>query len=121
MIFASLLLLAGFVVLIKGADLFVYGAAHLARSTGLSPYVVGLTVVAFGTSAPELFVNLPASIVVSEIFLLENGSFLGYETFIASQRVFVMSPWFITLMIYGGLAVLLLYLTINRIKRVARN
>lgn len=55
-----LLLLAGFVVLIKGADLFVDGAARLARGMGVSSLAVGLTVVAFGTSAPELFVNISA-------------------------------------------------------------
>lgn len=56
------LLLAGFFVLIKGADLFVDGAACLARGLKISPMVVGLTVVAFGTSAPELFVNIAAGI-----------------------------------------------------------
>lgn len=62
MILASLLLLAGFVILIKGADLFVDGAARLARGMGVSPMAVGLTVVAFGTSAPELFVNISAAV-----------------------------------------------------------
>jgi cation:H+ antiporter len=62
MIISSLLLLAGFVVLIKGADLFVDGAARLARGMNVSPLTVGLTVVAFGTSAPELFVNISAGI-----------------------------------------------------------
>ena len=60
MLLSILLLLAGFVVLIKGADLFVDGSARLARGMGVSPIAVGLTVVAFGTSAPELFVNLSA-------------------------------------------------------------
>jgi cation:H+ antiporter len=57
-----LLLLAGFVVLIKGADLFVDGAAALARTLGISSLAVGLTVVAFGSALPELFVNLSAAI-----------------------------------------------------------
>jgi cation:H+ antiporter len=52
-----LLLLAGFVLLIGGAELLVRGAAHLAVDLGISPLVVGLTVVAFGTSAPELAVS----------------------------------------------------------------
>jgi cation:H+ antiporter len=62
MFLSSLVLLAGFVFLIKGADLFVDGAAQLARGMSVSPMVVGLTVVAFGTSAPELFVNISAAI-----------------------------------------------------------
>ena len=62
MILSLFLLLAGFFVLIKGADLFVDGAARLARGLNVSPMAVGLTVVAFGTSAPELFVNIAAAV-----------------------------------------------------------
>ena len=51
----------GFVFLIKGADFLVDGATSVARSLNVSDLVVGLTVVAFGTSTPELFVNLIAS------------------------------------------------------------
>jgi len=56
-----LLLLVGFVLLIKGAGFLVDGAASLAKKFNVSNLVIGLTVVAFGTSAPELFVNLFAS------------------------------------------------------------
>jgi cation:H+ antiporter len=49
---------AGLVLLIVGADVLVRGASKLALSWGVSPLVVGLTVVAFGTSAPELAVSL---------------------------------------------------------------
>lgn len=62
MMMPILWLLAGFAVLIKGADLFVDGAARLARGMDVSPMAVGLTVVAFGTSAPEMFVNISAAI-----------------------------------------------------------
>jgi cation:H+ antiporter len=62
MIVSSLFLLSGFFLLIKGADLFVDGAAQLARGINMSPMAVGLTLVAFGTSAPELFVNISAGI-----------------------------------------------------------
>jgi cation:H+ antiporter len=51
----------GFVFLIKGADFLVDGAASVARSLNVPDLVIGLTVVAFGTSTPELFVNLIAS------------------------------------------------------------
>jgi cation:H+ antiporter len=57
-----LLFILGFVFLIKGADYLVDGASSLAKKLGLSPLFVGLTIVAFGTSAPELFVNITASI-----------------------------------------------------------
>ncbi len=51
----------GFVALIKGADWLVAGASSLAARLGVSALVIGLTIVAFGTSAPELIVNLLAS------------------------------------------------------------
>jgi cation:H+ antiporter len=57
-----LLFVAGLVALIVGADLLVRGASKLALSFGLSPLVVGLTIVAFGTSAPEVAVSTGAAL-----------------------------------------------------------
>lgn len=57
-----LMFIAGLVVLTVGADVLVRGAARLALSLGISPLVVGLTVVAFGTSAPEMAVSAGASL-----------------------------------------------------------
>lgn len=54
-------LTVGFLFLIKGADWLVEGASTLAARLGISPLMIGLTVVAFGTSAPELIVNTIAS------------------------------------------------------------
>jgi cation:H+ antiporter len=54
----SLLLVAGFVILIKGADFLVNGASSIAKKNGISNLAIGLTVVAFGTSLPELIVSL---------------------------------------------------------------
>lgn len=56
-----ILFIIGFVALIKGADMLVAGASSVARRFHISGLVIGLTVVAFGTSTPELFVNLIAS------------------------------------------------------------
>jgi cation:H+ antiporter len=56
-----LLLAAGFILLIKGADLLVDGAASIARKLKVSDISIGLTIVAFGTSMPELVVNIFAS------------------------------------------------------------
>lgn len=58
MILIIFLLIVGLAVLIFGADLLVRGASSVSVKLGISPLVVGLTVVAFGTSAPELVVNL---------------------------------------------------------------
>jgi cation:H+ antiporter len=55
------LLLVGFAILIKGADLLVTAASSVARRLKVSELAIGLTVVAFGTSTPELLVNLVAS------------------------------------------------------------
>ena len=55
------LFIAGFVLLIKGADLLVEGASSIGKKFNLSDLVIGLTVVSFGTSLPELLVNLVAS------------------------------------------------------------
>jgi len=54
-------LIAGFILLIKGAGFLVNGASSIARRFNVSDLVIGLTIVAFGTSTPELFVNIFAS------------------------------------------------------------
>ena len=54
-------LVVGLVLLVVGADLLVKGAARLAGSFGIPALVIGLTVVAFGTSAPELAVSVKAA------------------------------------------------------------
>ncbi|MCB0194606.1 MAG: calcium/sodium antiporter [Anaerolineae bacterium] len=56
-----ILFVAGFGLLIWGADFLVRGASKLALAVGISPLVVGLTVVAYGTSAPELAVSVQSS------------------------------------------------------------
>lgn len=72
MLLFLVLLAAGLVLLIKGADLFVDAAAQLARSLHISPLAIGLTVVAFGTSAPELFVNIAAAVSADSGIALGN-------------------------------------------------
>jgi cation:H+ antiporter len=57
-----LFLLVGFVFLIKGADFFIVSSSSIARKFHVSPLVIGLTLVAFGTSLPELAVSVAASI-----------------------------------------------------------
>ncbi len=57
-----LLLIAGLALLMWGADRFVHGAAAAARNLGIAPLLIGLTVVAFATSAPEILVSVVAAI-----------------------------------------------------------
>jgi cation:H+ antiporter len=56
-----LLLIAGFILLIKGADFLVNGASSMARRFKVSDLVIGLTIVAFGTSTPELATSAMAA------------------------------------------------------------
>jgi cation:H+ antiporter len=57
LILSLIAVLSGFIILVWGADRFVNGAAATARNLGVSPMIIGLTVVGFGTSAPELLVS----------------------------------------------------------------
>ena len=60
MITKIMLLIIGFVFLIKGADIFVDGASSTATHFKVSKVLIGLTIVAFGTSAPELAISMNA-------------------------------------------------------------
>ena len=62
MLISILIIVAGFVLLIKGADWMVTGASALAKKHNVSDLIIGLTIVSFGTSAPELVVNSVASL-----------------------------------------------------------
>jgi len=61
MITTILLFILGFIFLVKGADFLVEGSSSIAKKFGISNLVIGLTVVAFGTSAPELIVSAIAA------------------------------------------------------------
>lgn len=62
MIWASVAILGGFALLVWSADRFVEGAAATARHAGMSPLLVGMLIVGFGTSAPEMVVSAVASL-----------------------------------------------------------
>lgn len=62
MLIAAATILVGFIILIWSADLFVAGAASIAENLGLSPVIIGLTIVSLGTSAPEILVSLTAAL-----------------------------------------------------------
>jgi cation:H+ antiporter len=74
-----ILFIFGFLLLIKGADWLVDGSTVIAKKLNVSNLVIGLTVVAFGTSTPELFVNLFASFKNSPEIAL--GNILGSNIF----------------------------------------
>lgn len=66
------LLIIGFIVLIKGADIFVDGASSIALNMKLSKMLIGLTIVAFGTSAPEFAVSVKSIISNNSDMVLGN-------------------------------------------------
>ena len=61
-IIAFILLILGFILLTKGADYFIENSQAFAEDNGISPHVVGVTIVAFGTSLPELLVSVISSV-----------------------------------------------------------
>lgn len=67
-----ILLIIGFILLIKGADYFVEGSSNLAKALKIPTLIIGLTVVAFGTSVPEAVVSIVASTKGSNEIALSN-------------------------------------------------
>jgi len=75
MILSYIFLIIGFVFLAKGADIFIDGASKIARYFNVSSLFIGLTLAAFGTSAPEMAVSLKATIV--EVNGVALGNVIG--------------------------------------------
>jgi cation:H+ antiporter len=98
MLLNIILLLVGFALLIKGADYLVLGASALARRFNISELVIGLTVVAFGTSMPELVVNLVSA--------LEGHTDVAFGNIIGSNLF--------NLLFILGLSAVILPITIQR-------
>ncbi|MCQ2737203.1 MAG: calcium/sodium antiporter [archaeon] len=72
MIIQIALLIIGFVFLVKGADMFVDGASNIAYNFKIPTLIVGLTIVAFGTSAPEAAVSIAASVAGNNAISIGN-------------------------------------------------
>ena len=76
------ILIIGFILLMKGADWFVEGASHLARRFHIPQIVIGLTIVAFGTSAPEAAISITSA--------LKNSNDLAIGNIIGSNIINVL-------------------------------
>lgn len=72
MLLTVILLIIGFVLLVKGSDIFVDGSSSVARLLGIPAVIVGLTIVSMGTSAPEAAVSITAGIKGSNEIALAN-------------------------------------------------
>jgi len=77
----TLMFIAGLVLLLGGAELLVRGASRLAALAGISPLVIGLTVVAFGTSAPELAVSVRSALIGETGSNVAVGNVVGSNIF----------------------------------------
>ncbi len=120
--FSSILLAAaavigGLIMLVGGGETMVSGATRLARRLGMSPLVIGLTVVAFGTSVPELFVSLTASIQGHTDIMIGNvvgsnianiGLILGICGLITPLTLTLKEVWTELLVVVGGSVILML-------------
>jgi cation:H+ antiporter len=86
------LLIVGFTMLYFGAEWLVKGSANLARSLGVTPIVIGLTVVAFGTSAPELVVSVVSSLGGKSMIAVGNvvGSNICNIALVLGAAAFLM-------------------------------
>ena len=93
---ALIYIAGGFVLLVWGADRLVAGASATARNLGISPLVVGLTIIGFGTSAPEMVVSAVAALEGAPALAIGNalgsnitniGLVLGLTAIIYSVRV----------------------------------
>jgi cation:H+ antiporter len=91
MLLATAMILVGFIVLIWSADLFVSGAASIAKNMGMSPIIVGLTIVSLGTSAPEILVAITASLSGAGDLAIGNaiGSNIANIALVLGVTVFV--------------------------------
>ncbi len=93
MIIQVLLFIFGLILLVKGADWLVEGASDLARKFNVSDLIIGLTIVAFGTSAPELVVNIFAQLKNHPDIVF--GNIIGsnnFNIFVILGLAGVMSP-----------------------------
>ena len=108
---AFVFVIAGLAMLVGGGESLVSGAARLARLYGMSPLMIGLTVVAFGTSVPELFVSLTAALQGYPDIMIGNivgsnianiGLILGICAMIANLRLTLQEVWTELLLVIAG-------------------
>ncbi|MDX1461058.1 MAG: calcium/sodium antiporter [Xanthomonadales bacterium] len=123
----GLALLAGLFLLTGGGELLVRGSVAAGMRMGLSPLAAGLTIVAFGTSAPELMVNLRAAIVGADGLAVGNivgsnianiGLILGLSALVSPVRLDVRAVRADVIVMVASAVALALFLLNGRIGRI---
>ena len=126
MILAVVLLLVGFVLLVKGADIFVDGSSGIARKLKIPSIVIGLTIVAMGTSAPEAAVSIIAGVNGSNDIAVGNviGSnifnillILGLSSTISNIVLDGAALVDLSVMLGSGVAIMLIALCFKKMGR----
>ncbi len=114
---AAAFVIGGLIMLIGGGEALVGGATRLAGRLGMKPLLIGLTVVAFGTSVPELFVSLTAAFKGYPDIMIGNvvgsnianvGLILGCCALLAPLTLTIGEVWYELLLVSGGSVLLML-------------
>ena len=114
---AAIAVFGGLILLVGGGESLVGGATRLARRLGMSPLVIGLTIVAFGTSVPELFVSLTASMQGYPDIMIGNvvgsnianiGLILGISCLIMPLVLTLKEVWIELLIVVSGSVMLMM-------------
>ncbi|HEB68787.1 MAG TPA: calcium/sodium antiporter [Desulfobulbus sp.] len=108
--------IGGLIMLVGGGESLISGATRLARHLGMKPLIIGLTVVAFGTSVPELFVSLTAALQGYPDIMIGNvvgsnianiGLILGISALLASLHLTIQEVWIELLLVTCGSIILM--------------
>ncbi len=114
---AAAFVVGGLIMLVGGGEALVGGATRLAGRLGMKPLLIGLTVVAFGTSVPELFVSLTAAFKGYPDIMIGNvvgsnianvGLILGCCALLAPLTLTIGEVWYELLLVSGGSVLLML-------------
>lgn len=120
MLFTVVLLIIGLIILVLGAEIMIRGASSISKKAGIPPIVIGLTIVAFGTSTPELAVNIFAALQGTTDLALGNviGSnianillILGVSSLVMSLKVQRSTTW--KEVPFAALSVLMLFVMVS--------
>ncbi|HHL33636.1 MAG TPA: calcium/sodium antiporter [Desulfobulbaceae bacterium] len=110
-------IIGGLLMLVGGGEALVGGATRLAERLGMKPLLIGLTVVAFGTSVPELFVSMTAAFKGYPDIMIGNvvgsnianvGLILGCCALLAPLTLTIGEVWYELLLVSGGSVLLML-------------
>ena len=113
-------------MLVGGGEILVSGATRLARRLGMTTLMIGLTVVAFGTSVPELFVSLSASLKGYPDIMIGNivgsnianiGLILGISAMIRHLEMTLEEVWTELIIVVGGSIILMICSSLGKFPR----